>query len=64
MYLEEADKASKHRQAQYEQINGICDMLKHIKSRKSHIGKKMIDQHLKYDGTDSKVDRFNAYHYF
>ncbi|XP_054163435.1 protein nervous wreck-like [Oppia nitens] len=46
-YLEELDKSSKNRLAQFDQLTQICDLLKQIKTRKVQIAKKSIDQHLK-----------------
>uniref|UniRef100_T1K9U1 SH3 domain-containing protein n=1 Tax=Tetranychus urticae TaxID=32264 RepID=T1K9U1_TETUR len=47
LYLEEEEKLSKFRATQFEQIANVYDSLKHIKSHKSSIGKKGIDNYLK-----------------
>lgn len=46
-YLEELDKVSKSRLSEFEQIGSICDTLKEMKSHKTSVGKKTIDQHLR-----------------
>lgn len=46
-YLEEVDRFSKNRLAQFDQIVSICDTLKQMKTHKTQMGKKAIDHHLK-----------------
>ena len=47
MYLDELDKVTKNRLLQFEQITPYVDNLKQMKSHKAHIGKKVLDTHLK-----------------
>ncbi|RWS31761.1 SH3 domain containing protein 5-like protein [Leptotrombidium deliense] len=45
--MEEEDKVSKQRLAEFEQLVAACDTLKQMKTHKAQIGKKAIDSHLK-----------------
>ena len=46
-YIDEVDKYSKNRLAQYENYGAICDNLKEMKTHKVKIGKKSVDHYLK-----------------
>lgn len=46
-YLEEIDRNAKFRLTEFEQVTGFCDQLKEMKSHKSHVAKRTLDQHLK-----------------
>ncbi|XP_074599300.1 FCH and double SH3 domains nervous wreck isoform X2 [Brevipalpus obovatus] len=46
-YLTEEETQSKLRASKYEQMNSICDEMKHARSHKSQLGKKGLENYLK-----------------
>ena len=46
-YLEEVDRNAKYRLSEFDQITCFVDQLKDMKSHKSQVAKRTLDQHLK-----------------